>query len=96
MADKVLDPEEKLRAAAVSVVYALVKGKHMDVLQQVDTQLLQAVGARCRDKRQLVRHEAIKTLGKLYGLVFADLVTADTTEMHDKYAWIPQLLVEAA
>ena len=54
VAGKLLDPDERIRAAAIGVVGALVKSKESSLVAALDRELLQAIGGRCKDKKVCV------------------------------------------
>ena len=70
--DRLLDYDEKVRAAAVAAVCDVAESSP----QMVDAALLQAVGERVLDKKASVRHLVLKRLGGVYRAYvarFADL-----------------------
>lgn len=48
---KLLDPEEKIRAAAIAVVHAIVREKDPEAVALFTVDLLKGIGSRCRDKK---------------------------------------------
>ena len=70
MKEKVMDPDEKVRAAACRVY------SHLDyesALHHVSKAQLQAVADRGMDKRSSVRVEALNAVGKLYSLAYPEM-----------------------
>ncbi|KAL1924376.1 uncharacterized protein VTP21DRAFT_7411 [Calcarisporiella thermophila] len=88
--DKVLDPDEKIRATVCKLVGQL---EYMVVLQNVDELLLQAVGKRCKDRRHPVQQEAIKACGRLYNLAYTELAAGNRSVMK-KFDWILSALMD--
>ncbi|RKP23305.1 armadillo-type protein [Syncephalis pseudoplumigaleata] len=80
---KLLDPEERVRAAACQAIGAL----DMDViLNHVDVDVLKQLGQRCRDKKVAPRVEALKALGRMYKLTYA---RREDERVQLKMGWIP-------
>lgn len=89
---KLLDPDEKVRAAACRV-YAQMD--YETVLHNVAVQQLEEVASRASDKKHLVRLEAFRCLGKLFGLAYPDIERNDATAVK-KFAWIPSAIFQTA
>ncbi|KAJ7145311.1 armadillo-type protein [Mycena crocata] len=90
LAAKLLDPDDKVRAA-VCRVYS-----HLDyetALHHVKTDQLRAVAGRGVDKKQSVRSEALHALGKLYSLAYPEIENKDTAAIV-QFAWIPNELFQ--
>lgn len=68
--DKVLDPDEKVRAAVCKVYSQL---DYESALHHVSQTQLQAVAGRGLDKKASVRHEALNAVGKLYSLAYPEM-----------------------
>jgi hypothetical protein len=64
------DPEEKIRVRTIKVVGELIDS---DAIDQIDGTVIDELGKRMLDKKVLVREEAIRTLARLYNVVFEDL-----------------------
>ncbi|RKP06375.1 armadillo-type protein [Thamnocephalis sphaerospora] len=80
---KLLDPEERVRAAACRAVGAL----DIDILlQHLDQDVLTQLGQRCRDKKTLARSEAFSALGKFYRVAYARM---NDDHVRQKLGWIP-------
>jgi hypothetical protein len=70
LAQKLLDPDEKVRAAVCRLFAQL---EYETALHHVSDTLLRAVGARALDKRASVRAEALGALGRLYSLAYPEM-----------------------
>lgn len=70
---KLMDPDDKVRVAAVSAIGKLVDTGSIALLDSLPVGVLKELGARSRDKKASVRHEAIPTLSKIYSLVYPEL-----------------------
>ncbi|KAI8053721.1 armadillo-type protein [Syncephalis plumigaleata] len=80
---KLLDPEEKVRAAACQAIGTL----DIDViLHHVDVEVLKQLGHRCRDKKIAPRVEALKALGRMYKLTYS---RREDERVKTKIGWIP-------
>lgn len=67
---KLLDPDEKVRAAVCKVYSQL---DYETALHYVSEAQLRAVAGRGMDKRHAVRVEAMNALGKLYSLAYPEM-----------------------
>ncbi|KAG0245223.1 hypothetical protein BGW41_002692 [Actinomortierella wolfii] len=68
--EKVIDTEEKVRAATCRILGEL---DYETSLHHVTKEVLEQVGHRCRDKKKSVSHEAIKTLSILYNQAYPEI-----------------------
>ncbi|KAF8907524.1 armadillo-type protein [Mucidula mucida] len=82
---KTLDPDEKVRAA-VSKLYGQVDFE--TILHHVPRDHLQNLASRASDKKQSVRTETLKTLGKLYNLAYPLIENHDAAAVR-QFSWIP-------
>ncbi|KAI9343084.1 armadillo-type protein [Zopfochytrium polystomum] len=87
---KLQDPDEKVRLAAVKVVGQL------DVVCAGNTssEVLQQVMLRARDRKHNIRNEAIRALARLFKMMYTDIVNPLETAAADKYGGIPGNLLE--
>ncbi|KZT28070.1 hypothetical protein NEOLEDRAFT_1130032 [Neolentinus lepideus HHB14362 ss-1] len=83
---KLLDPDEKVRAA-VCKVYSLLD--YETVVHHVSEELLRSLAGRGADKKHSVRSEALHSLGRLYGLAYPEIENNDPRAM-SHFSWIPQ------
>ncbi|KAI3653742.1 hypothetical protein MP228_001689 [Amoeboaphelidium protococcarum] len=90
---KILDPDEKARVKVIQIIHILVKDKAVDILKAMDVGMLMELGDRCRDMKAIVRHEAIKTLGRLYNLMFDIMLSHGSDRLADQFGWIPGKLL---
>jgi len=104
---KILDPEEKVRAATCKVY------SHLDyeaALHHVSEEQLRAVVGRGLDKKvrglylalsrtdfislqQAVRSQAMNSIGKLYSLAYAEIENNDPAAI-TQFAWIPDEILQ--
>ncbi|KII91267.1 hypothetical protein PLICRDRAFT_105332 [Plicaturopsis crispa FD-325 SS-3] len=82
---KLLDPDEKVRAA-VCRVYAEVD--YETALHHVSEKQLRLVAGRGLDKKNLVRYEALNSLGRLYSLAYPEIENGDPAAIA-QFSWIP-------
>ncbi|KAG8216411.1 hypothetical protein J3R82DRAFT_6516 [Butyriboletus roseoflavus] len=82
---KLLDPDEKVRAAVCKVYSQL---DYETALHYVSEAQLRAVAGRGMDKKHAVRVEAMNALGKLYGLAYPEIENGDSSAV-SHFAWIP-------
>ncbi|KAL0958138.1 hypothetical protein HGRIS_000306 [Hohenbuehelia grisea] len=82
---KLLDPDEKVRAA---VCRAYSRLNYEDALHHVSTTQLRAVAGRGLDRKHSVRMEALSAVGRLFGLALPEIESNDTSAT-EHFAWIP-------
>ncbi|KAF8189855.1 cohesin-associated protein Pds5 [Mycena galopus ATCC 62051] len=87
---KLLDPDDKVRAAVCRVYGGL---DYEMALHHVKTDQLRAVAGRGLDKKHSVRVEALRALGKLYSLAYPEIENKDTAAIV-QFAWIPDELFQ--
>ncbi|TFK49359.1 hypothetical protein OE88DRAFT_1646400 [Heliocybe sulcata] len=83
---KLLDPDEKVRAAVCKVYSQL---DYETVVHHVSEEMLRSLAGRGADKRQSVRSEALNALGRLYGLAYPEIENDDPRAI-SHFSWIPQ------
>ncbi|KAJ6486929.1 armadillo-type protein [Mycena sanguinolenta] len=87
---KLLDPDDKVRAAVCRVYGGL---DYEMALHHVKSEQLRAVAERAVDKKHSVRVEALQALGKLYSLAYPEIENKDTAAIL-QFAWIPNQLFQ--
>ncbi|KAG7446844.1 cohesin-associated protein Pds5 [Guyanagaster necrorhizus] len=85
---KLLDPDEKVRAAVCKIYGQL---DYETVAHHVTEAQLRAMAQRAIDKKQVVRTEALKSLGKLYNLAYPQIESNDPIAISN-FSWIPNTL----
>ncbi|KNC98061.1 uncharacterized protein SPPG_09381 [Spizellomyces punctatus DAOM BR117] len=90
--EKMIDPDEKVRAAAVKVLTQL----DMMSAHNVSKDTLLAAGARLRDKKSTVREAATEALSRVFNMKYAEIMDPSIGEVGaaDKYGWIPGSVLE--
>ncbi|RDB27480.1 Sister chromatid cohesion protein pds5 [Hypsizygus marmoreus] len=87
---KLLDPDEKVRAAVCKVYGQL---DYETALHHVADTQLRAVAERGADKRQSVRVEALTSLGKLYSLAYPEIENNEPLAIK-QFSWIPNEILK--
>ncbi|KAF5383320.1 hypothetical protein D9615_004981 [Tricholomella constricta] len=87
---KLLDPDEKVRAAACKVYGQL---DYETALHHVSEGQLRAVAERGVDKKQSVRVEALTSLGKLYSLAYPEIENNEPLAIK-QFSWIPNTILQ--
>ncbi|KAH7926273.1 hypothetical protein BV22DRAFT_1128351 [Leucogyrophana mollusca] len=82
---KLLDPDEKVRAAVCKVYSQL---DYETALHHVTEAQLRSVAGRGMDKKNSVRIEAMNSLGKLYSLAYPEIENNDPAATQ-QFSWIP-------
>ncbi|KAF7350447.1 Sister chromatid cohesion protein pds5 [Mycena venus] len=85
LTQKLLDPDDKVRAAVCRVYAGL---DYETALHHVKVEQLRGVAERGADKKQSVRMEALHALGKLFSLAYPEIENKDTAAIL-QFAWIP-------
>ncbi|KAI0047729.1 cohesin-associated protein Pds5 [Auriscalpium vulgare] len=86
---KLLDPDEKVRAA-VCRIYS-----HLDyeaALHHVSERQLRNVAGRGLDRKHSVRVEALHSIGKLFSVAYPEIESGDPAATQ-QFAWIPETLL---
>ncbi|KAF9068921.1 armadillo-type protein [Rhodocollybia butyracea] len=86
---KLLDPDEKIRAAVCKVYSQL---DYETAIHHVSEAQLKAVAGRVADKKPSVRSEAANSLAKLYNLAYPEIENNDVVAIA-KFSWIPEELL---
>lgn len=92
LAEKVTDPDEKVRATIARVLGTL---NYEAALHHVERSLLYALAKRLLDRRSVVRKEAARSLARLYGLAYPEIQSHDPAATK-QFAWIPNSLLSAS
>ncbi|KAG6833054.1 hypothetical protein H0H87_012065 [Tephrocybe sp. NHM501043] len=87
---KLLDPDEKVRAAVCRVYGQL---DYETALHHVSEKELRALGERGADKKQSVRVEALTSLGKLYGFAYPEIENNEPLAIK-QFSWIPNAMLQ--
>lgn len=87
---KVMDPDDKVRAAACKLYSQL---DYEAALHHVSEAQLRAVADRGKDKKQVVRNEALNSLGRLYSLAYPEIENNEASAIK-QFAWIPEELLQ--
>ncbi|KAG1784584.1 armadillo-type protein [Suillus plorans] len=82
---KLLDPDEKVRAAVCKVYSQL---DYETVLHYVSEDQLRSIAGRGMDKKNSVRVEALNSLGKLYSTAYPEIENNDSAAIRH-FSWIP-------
>ncbi|KAI9290101.1 armadillo-type protein [Umbelopsis sp. AD052] len=86
---KLLDPEEKVRAA----VCKALKQLELDVIKhQVPKSTLEKLSLRCKDKKPLVQQEALGALAFLFDQAY-DEILLGSEESRNLFIWIPTAII---
>lgn len=96
LCEKLMDSDDKIRCGSIVIVSKLLVEDRMDLIDTMPKDVFSKICERIKDKKLLVRHEAIKCCGLLYNKVFNDLARSDSDLLAEKYGWIPQYLMEAS
>nr|WJN24946.1 cohesin maintenance factor [Tranzscheliella williamsii] len=83
---KLLEPDERVRAAMAKTLGAL---DYETSLHHLDKSVLLKLADRCKDKKTMVRKEALEAVGKLYDMAYPEIENHDSAATQ-QFAWIPQ------
>ncbi|KAF9584188.1 hypothetical protein BGW38_007287 [Lunasporangiospora selenospora] len=89
--DKVIDPDEKVRATACKIVGGF---DYETSLHHIQKQTLVQVGHRCRDKKKSVAREAIKALSVLFDQAYPEIENG-TQACVSHFGWMPSAVLHA-
>ncbi|KAJ3216246.1 hypothetical protein HDU67_009756 [Dinochytrium kinnereticum] len=86
--EKLQDPDDKVRFVAVKIF------THVDanMVSFITKDILLRLSDRCKDKKPLIRTEAIASLSRLYKIMFDKM--QENAQVEDKVAWIPGHILE--
>ncbi|KAG0267491.1 hypothetical protein BG011_004525 [Mortierella polycephala] len=91
LAEKLVDPDEKVRAA---VCRTIGEFDYETSLHHIQKNTLIQVGHRCRDKKKSVSKEAIKTLSVLYSQAYPEIENGTKTAV-SQFGWMPSAILHA-
>ncbi|KAJ3762232.1 cohesin-associated protein Pds5 [Lentinula raphanica] len=86
---KLLDPDDKIRAAVCKIYSQL---DYETAKHRLSEHHLKAIAGRVADKKSAVRFEAANSLAKLYSLAYPEIENNDVTAI-SKFSWIPNELL---
>ncbi|THH15253.1 hypothetical protein EW146_g5196 [Bondarzewia mesenterica] len=86
---KLLDPDEKVRAAVCKLYSQL---DYETALHHVSKAQLQSIAGRGLDKKHSVRTEALNTLGKLFSLAYPEIENGEPAAVR-QFSWIPEVVL---
>ncbi|KLO11387.1 ARM repeat-containing protein [Schizopora paradoxa] len=88
---KLFDPDEKVRAAVCKLYTNL---DYETALHHVSEEMLHCIGERTKDKKHIVRKEALTCIAKLYSIALPEI---DNNDRHAiaHFSWIPQQIFHA-
>ncbi|KAL4078145.1 armadillo-type protein [Scleroderma yunnanense] len=89
---KLLDPDDKVRAAVCKVYSQL---DYETTLHHVSEGQLRAVAGRGMDKKHSVRVEALNAVGRLYSLAYPEIENGDPSAI-GHFSWIPNEILHIA
>ena len=95
-----LTPDEKVRLAAVQVFGNL---SYVLLLSRIPIEVLMSLGERCKDRRGVVRTQAMRVLARMWDLAYSDMFAPFKTRLMSRasgqtaametFSWIPSALV---
>ncbi|OSD08806.1 hypothetical protein PYCCODRAFT_1380708 [Trametes coccinea BRFM310] len=91
LALKVLDPDEKVRAALCKLIGQL---DYETALHHLSIDVLERIAGRGLDKKHSVRVEAFRAIGRLYSLAYPEIENNDPAAIQH-FAWIPGNILRA-
>ncbi|KAG0357479.1 hypothetical protein BGZ54_000324, partial [Gamsiella multidivaricata] len=91
LAEKLVDPDEKVRAVACKVIGEF---DYETSLHHIQKNTLIQVGHRCRDKKKSVSKEAIHTLSILYNQAYPEIEIGAQASI-SQFAWMPSAILHA-
>ncbi|KAI0790526.1 armadillo-type protein [Abortiporus biennis] len=89
---KLLDPEEKVRAAVCKLYSEL---DYEVALHHVSGKQLRSVANRAIDRKHSVQVEAINAVSRLYNLAYSEIENGDPAALQH-FGWIPQAILHSA
>ncbi|KAF9183757.1 hypothetical protein BGZ51_003819 [Haplosporangium sp. Z 767] len=91
LAEKLVDPDEKVRATVCRIIGEF---DYETSLHHLQKNTLIQVGHRCRDKKKSVSKEAIKTLSVLYNQAYPEIENGTKTAV-SQFGWMPSAILHA-
>ncbi len=83
---KLLENDERVRAATAKMLGSL---DYETALHHVDKSVMLTLADRCKDKKTLVRREALGAVGRLFDMAVSEIDNNDAAAIQ-QFAWIPQ------
>ncbi|KAJ3126479.1 hypothetical protein HK098_007461 [Nowakowskiella sp. JEL0407] len=87
---KLMDPDEKVRFA----IMKMMRNIDLQTANYCPIEFLKEVGERGRDKRVLVRNEAIRAISRLFNLAYPEMIKGEEIFEYGQYSWIPSLIFD--
>ncbi|KAF8978961.1 hypothetical protein BGZ46_005971 [Entomortierella lignicola] len=91
LSEKLVDPDEKVRAVACKTIGEF---DYETSLHHIQKSTLIQVGHRCRDKKKLVSKEAIHALSVLYNQAYPEIEIGTKTSI-SQFSWMPTAILHA-
>ncbi|KAI1314319.1 hypothetical protein EDD11_002303 [Mortierella claussenii] len=91
LSEKLMDPDEKVRAVACKTVGEF---DYETSLHHIQKNTLIQVGHRCRDKKKSVSKEAIHTLSVLYDRAYPEIENGTQASI-SQFGWMPSAILHA-
>ncbi|KAG0205383.1 hypothetical protein BGX28_003004 [Mortierella sp. GBA30] len=91
LAEKIVDPDEKVRVAACQAIGGF---DYETSLHHIQKNTLIQVGHRCRDKKKSVSREAIKSLSVLYSQAYPEIENGTQASI-SHFGWMPSAVLHA-
>ncbi|KAF9906908.1 hypothetical protein EC991_011471 [Linnemannia zychae] len=91
LAEKLIDPDEKVRAVACRTIGEF---DYETSLHHIQKNTLIQVGHRCRDKKKSVSKEAINTLSVLYNQAYPEIENGTQASI-SHFGWMPSAILHA-
>lgn len=88
---KLIDPDEKVRLAAITLMSRL---DYETQVHHVDLKVLKELSGRCRDRKPAVREAALKAVSRAYSLAYTEIDSGNASAIK-QFAWIPSAILEA-
>ncbi|KAG0073323.1 hypothetical protein BGZ89_006616 [Linnemannia elongata] len=91
LSEKLVDPDEKVRAVACKIIGEF---DYETSLHHIQKNTLIQVGHRCRDKKKSVSKEAITTLAVLYNQAYPEIENGTKASI-SHFGWMPSAILHA-
>ncbi|KAF9436847.1 hypothetical protein BGZ76_002770 [Entomortierella beljakovae] len=91
LSEKLVDPDEKVRAVACRTIGEF---DYETSLHHIQKSTLIQVGHRCRDKKKSVSKEAIRALSSLYNQAYPEIENGTKTSFN-QFSWMPTAVLHA-
>ncbi|KXS14364.1 hypothetical protein M427DRAFT_340606 [Gonapodya prolifera JEL478] len=92
LAMKARDPDDRVRTAVVHIISKL----DPLAISHLGTVVLRELEQRCKDKKTGTRHVAIKAMGRIFKLSYAEMTKSELQPLIPKksFSWIPGAILE--